>query len=227
MQKRSRFIEYECEKFSHSIQFVPTCVNKDVFSEVYFMRKERYPLFPLSAHLLPEGRMALRIFEPRYTRMVKEACAENKGFVMCMLDANGDKETNKHIHKIGTMAHVVDFDMLDDGLLGIKVSGSYLVEVSRIETEQDGLRTGHCRTIEQWDCALAPQQLAPMDERLKEIFSDYEELASLYDAPKFECPNWVLNRWLELLPVDGAQKQHFLEQKECTGLLHYLSALIA
>ena len=171
--------------------------------------------------------MALRIFEPRYLRMVKEACAENKGFVMCMLNASGDKDLNEHIHKIGTMAHVVDFDMLDDGLLGIKVAGSKLVEVSDIQTEKDGLRTGTCKPMSQWDCTLAPQQLAPMDERLKEIFSDYEELASLYDAPKFDCPNWVLNRWLELLPVDGAQKQHFLAQKECTGLLHYLSALIA
>jgi Lon protease-like protein len=198
-----------------------------VLSEVNFMSEERVPLFPLSAHLLPEGRMALRIFEPRYLRMVKEACAENKGFVMCMLNANGDKDKNEHIHRIGTMASVVDFDMLDDGLLGIKVAGSHLVEVTDIKTEKDGLRTGSCQSIAQWDCALAPQQLAPMDERLKEIFSDYEELALLYDAPKFDCPNWVLNRWLELLPVDGAQKQHFLAQKECTGLLHYLSALIA
>ena len=96
------------------------------------MSVERFPLFPLSAHLLPEGRMALRIFEPRYVRMVKQACAENKGFVMCMLNANGDKNLNEHIHKIGTYAQVVDFDMLDDGLLGIKVAGSHLVEVSSI-----------------------------------------------------------------------------------------------
>jgi Lon protease-like protein len=191
------------------------------------MSENRYPLFPLSAHLLPEGRMALRIFEPRYVRMVKEACAENKGFVMCMLNANGDKERNEHIHKIGTFAHVVDFDMLDDGLLGIKVAGSHLVEVSNIQTDKDDLRTGVCESITPWTCDLSPRQLAPMDERLKEIFGNYDELASLYDEPKFECPTWVLNRWLELLPVDGAQKQHFLAQRECTSLLNYLSALIA
>ncbi|KHT56471.1 peptidase S16 [Alteromonas marina] len=191
------------------------------------MSVERFPLFPLSAHLLPEGRMALRIFEPRYVRMVKEACAENKGFVMCMLNANGDKNANEHIHKIGTYAQVVDFDMLDDGLLGIKVAGSYLVEVSNIEVEHDGLRTGSCKVLEPWQCDLAPQQIAPMDERLKEIFGNYEELAALYESPKFDCPNWVLNRWLELLPVDGSQKQHFLAQRECTSLVNYLSALIA
>lgn len=91
----------------------------------------------------------------------------------------------------------------------------------------DGLRTGSCKVLEPWQCDLAPQQIAPMDERLKEIFGNYEELASLYESPKFDCPNWVLNRWLELLPVDGSQKQHFLAQRECTSLLNYLSALIA
>lgn len=191
------------------------------------MSEERFPLFPLSAHLLPEGRMALRIFEPRYIRMVKQACVENKGFVMCMLNAGGDKEKNEHIHKIGTFARVVDFDLLDDGLLGIKVAGSHLVEVAEIRTEDDGLRTGLCTPKAPWICDLAPQQIAPMDERLKEIFGNYEELASLYESPKFDCPHWVLNRWLELLPVDGSQKQHFLAQRECTGLLNYLSALIA
>ncbi|MGL4715609.1 MAG: LON peptidase substrate-binding domain-containing protein, partial [Aeromonas sp.] len=30
-------------------------------------------LFPLSAHLLPGGIMPLRIFEPRYQRMIAEA----------------------------------------------------------------------------------------------------------------------------------------------------------
>jgi len=190
------------------------------------MSNNRFPLFPLSAHLLPEGRMALRIFEPRYVRMVKEACAENKGFVMCMLNANGDKSANEHIHKIGTYATVVDFDMLDDGLLGIKVAGSHLVEVEDILVEKDELRTGICTPIDSWNCDLSTQQIAPMDERLKEIFGNYEELASLYDEPKFDSPNWVLNRWLELLPVDGSQKQHFLEQRECTNLLKYLSTLI-
>ena len=198
-----------------------------VFSDVINMSVERFPLFPLSAHLLPEGRMALRIFEPRYVRMVKQACAENKGFVMCMLNANGDKDKNQHIHKIGTYAQVVDFDMLDDGLLGIKVAGSHLVEVNSIEVEKDGLRTGNCKALPPWQCDLAPQQIAPMDERLKEIFGNYEDLAALYETPKFDCPNSVLNRWLELLPVDGSQKQHFLEQRECTSLLNYLSALIA
>jgi len=41
-------------------------------------------LFPLSAHLLPGGIMPLRIFEPRYQRMIAQA--GDQGFALCMLD---------------------------------------------------------------------------------------------------------------------------------------------
>ncbi|MDO6566153.1 LON peptidase substrate-binding domain-containing protein [Alteromonas sp. 1_MG-2023] len=184
------------------------------------------PLFPLSAHLLPEGRMALRIFEPRYMRMVKQACAENKGFVMCMLNASGDKSVNEHIYPIGTYAKVVDFDLLDDGLLGIKVAGLHLVEVTDVAVESDGLRTGQCHTVAPWNCEISPQQLAPIDDRLKEIFENYTEIASLYEETRFDDPLWVLRRWLELLPVDGGQKQQFLTEGGGKKLLNYLCALV-
>lgn len=190
------------------------------------MKPELLPLFPLSAHLLPGGRMALRIFEPRYVRMVKEACANNTGIVMCMLDVAGDKSTNQHIFSIGTYAEIIDFDLLDDGLLGIKVAGLYCVEVSDIQTEEDGLRLGRCTPVSNWDCDITPQQIAPMNERLKEIFERYQELQTLYEKPAFENPVWVMLRWLELLPVDAKQKQHFLRQKDSKKLLNYLSALV-
>ena len=55
------------------------------------------PLFPLSAHLLPGGGMSLRIFEPRYTRMIKQACASDSGFGICMLNSKGDKDKNEKV----------------------------------------------------------------------------------------------------------------------------------
>ncbi len=190
------------------------------------MNMQRYPLFPLTAHLLPDGRMALRIFEPRYLRMVKEACATDSGFVVCMLNNKGDKEKNQHVHAIGTYAKVIDFDMLDDGLLGITVEGIYCVEISEIETESDELRTGMCLPLDNWSCEVHNQDIAPMVDKLRQVFEHYQDLAAIYETPKFDNPMWVLLRWLELLPVDAKQKQHFLEQKSCTKLLHYLSSLV-
>jgi Lon protease-like protein len=165
------------------------------------------PLFPLSAHLLPGGRMSLRIFEPRYVRMIKEACATDTGFGVCMLDSKGDKNSNAHIYPIGTFAKVIDFDLLDDGFLGVTVEGQDCFKINSITTQTDELRVGEC-------------------EYIKRIFENYPELKALYLTPQFNDPIWVIYRWLELLPVDALQKQEFLQQKSCTKALEYLTQLV-
>ncbi|MET1218031.1 MAG: LON peptidase substrate-binding domain-containing protein [Glaciecola sp.] len=185
-----------------------------------------HPLFPLSAHVLPGGRMALRIFEQRYTRMVKEACASETGFVICMLNSQGDKERNEHIYPIGTYVSVVDFNLLDDGLLGVTVEGQRNVRITNIRTEHDGLRIGDCEMIPSWEFTATKELLYPMDKKLEEIFKRYPEVNSLYDKTDFDDPIWVINRWLELLPVDAQKKQEFLQENDCSKIVQYLSGLV-
>ncbi|WP_395341037.1 LON peptidase substrate-binding domain-containing protein [Ningiella sp. W23] len=186
----------------------------------------QFPLFPLSSHILPEGRMALRIFEPRYTRMVKEVCEADTGFVVCMINSSGDKTNNTHIFPLGTFCKVIDFDILEDGLLGVTIEGQYCVSINNIETQYDELRIGQCTTCPDWHCESDPEELAPMTERLIEVFERYPEVSKLYDNAKFDDSVWVVNRWLELLPVGAEQKQHFMAQRDCNRIVEYLSQLI-
>ncbi|MCW8093023.1 LON peptidase substrate-binding domain-containing protein [Alteromonas sp. ASW11-130] len=189
------------------------------------MNAEKLPVFPLSAHILPGGRMALRIFEPRYLRMVKHACATDTVFVICMHCNHVNIAQNQQILPIGTAVRVIDFNTLPDGLLGIKVAGEYCVEVDNVVTEFDGLQRADCKKYQVWNAQQLTQQIAPMDERLKEIFAQFTDLAQQYDELKFSDSNWVLFRWLELLPIDAKKKQHFLVQKDAKELLSYLFAL--
>jgi Lon protease-like protein len=184
------------------------------------------PLFPLSAHILPGGRMSLRIFEPRYVRMVKEACANQTGIGICMLNSQGDIEANQHIHPVGTYVTVEDFDMLDDGLLGITVEGHRCFSIDSITTEHDGLRSGQCSWLDNWSSVNESLRIEPMDSRLKEIFEKYPEVQTLYKKPEFDNPIWVIYRWLELIPVNAEQKQHFLKQNDCSTALKYLAQLV-
>ena len=186
----------------------------------------KLPLFPLSSHILPDGRMALRIFEPRYVRMVKEACASDSGFVISMVNSQGNNEENTHMFPVGTVCRVIDFDVLEDGLLGVTVEGVECVTITDIETEQDGLRVGTCATVPKWQCEVSNAQLHPIDTRLKEIFAQYPEVSSLYSETHFDDTVWVINRWLELLPVGAEQKQHFISQPDCSKVLSYLTQLI-
>lgn len=170
--------------------------------------------------------MALRIFEPRYVRMVKEACAAQGGFGICMLDVKGDKQQNQHIHSLGTYAEVIDFDLLEDGLLGITVEGKSCFRINHIQTQEDGLRTGQCDWVANWRCEVSPELMSPIDKRLREIFDKYPEVNSLYHKPNFDDPIWVIYRWLEILPVKAEQKQMFLQEKDCAKALEFLTNLV-
>ncbi|MEM0912915.1 MAG: LON peptidase substrate-binding domain-containing protein [Pseudomonadota bacterium] len=187
----------------------------------------RLPLFPLSSHLLPEGRLALRIFEPRYTRMVKEACGQQTGFVICMLNPDGDKTQNTHIFKKGTYCEVIDFDILNDGLLGITVEGKGCVQIGDISTEHDGLRMAECRRTPLWSDCGTVFDYERISERLQEVFEKYSDVNSLYEnAHKFEDYEWVINRWIELLPLAAEQKQHFMNLGSSAKVAEYLNELI-
>lgn len=184
------------------------------------------PLFPLSSHILPGGRMALRIFEPRYVRMIKQSCANQSPFVICMVNNAGDKALNTHIFGLGTRCKVIDFDILEDGLLGVTVEGLDFMNISDIETEYDGLLVATCSSSPSWQCELKPSELDPIDKRLQEIFERFPDVSSLYTNMPFDDPMWVIHRWIELIPVGAEQKQHFLSQRDCKKVLHYLSQLI-
>lgn len=183
------------------------------------------PLFPLSAHVLPQGRMDLRIFEPRYVRMVKNACATQTGFGICMFNAKGDKDRNEHIYSVGTHVTVVDFDMLSDGLLGITVEGDRCFNIEKVTSEKDGLLLGQCS----WSPIWQPEpegNVALVKQRLMDIFDKYPEIQELYPEPLFDDPMWVIYRWLELLPVSAEQKQHFIQQRDYVKTVDYLTQLV-
>lgn len=186
------------------------------------------PLFPLSAHIFPGGKMALRIFEERYTRMIKEALREERGFGICMLNPRGDRNDNTHIYPIGTYVKVIDFDLLDDGLLGVTVEGVHLFRIDNVITEKDDLRVGHVALIESWDedkFSIQEPRLI-LHERLTQIIESYPELKTLYPRLPANDYSWVVYRWLELLPIKAADKQELLGQSDPDSVVSFLESLI-
>lgn len=186
------------------------------------------PLFPLSGHVLPGGTMRLRIFEPRYIRMVKEACngRDCRPIGMCMLNDDGDRQTNTHIYPLGTAATIVDFEQLPDGLLGITVAGHHLFRITDVKVDEDGLRVARTERVQDWP----QQQLGSNDkflaEQLVEIYNTYPEMAVAYDDAQLERADWVCLRWLELLPVSAKTKQDLLLEDTADAALDFLRNLV-
>lgn len=170
--------------------------------------------------------MALRIFEPRYVRMVKQACASQSGFGICMFNPKGDKIQNTHIHPIGTYVTVVDFDLLDDGLLGITVEGHRCFKIDSISTDEDELRMGQCQWLESWPTVAFEDPQQVLNTRLKDVFEKYPEIAQLYPDPHFDDVAWVIYRWLELIPINSEQKQQLIDYKDYSKAFEFLSQLV-
>ncbi|MFQ1685794.1 LON peptidase substrate-binding domain-containing protein [Aeromonas veronii] len=167
----------------------------------------RLALFPLSAHLLPGGIMPLRIFEPRYQRMIAEA--GESGFALCMVDPR-QPDALRNMLPIATRVTIIDFDRLPDGMLGITVQGMERVQIEDLWQEPDGLRIGEVTPMTAWPPRRLHPDQQPLVEALREVFADYPDYADLYPAPCWDDGNWVAQRWLEVLPIPPEQKQLLL-----------------
>jgi len=85
------------------------------------------PLFPLRVVLFPGGRLDLQIFEQRYIDLVTPCLKTDSGFGVCLLKQGEEvirPGTQQTIHRTGTYARIVDWNSLDNGLLGITVQGA-------------------------------------------------------------------------------------------------------
>lgn len=180
-------------------------------------------LFPLSAHLLPGGIMPLRIFEPRYLRMIAEA--QVREFALCMLDPR-QPDALRNMYPIATRVRIIDFDRLPDGLLGIKVQGVDRLRIRDLWQEGDGLRVCDAQRLPPWQGGHLPQDQRNLAQALREVFSDYPEYAALYHEPAWDDACWVAQRWIEVLPIPAEQKQWLMACEDYRPALRLLSNLL-
>ncbi|CAH0533525.1 hypothetical protein VST7929_01395 [Vibrio stylophorae] len=183
--------------------------------------------FPLASHLFPGGIMQLRIFEPRYVRMVKECCAQQCGFALAMIEEQ-HTEAEKQMLALGTLAthvKIIDFDQLEDGFFSITIQGVERVKIHDIRGDDDGLLVAQTIPLTNWAPSETPSHAQSMVLKLKAFFRSNPEYAALY--PHFDYQNavWLCYRWLEILPLSCQQKQSLLSRDSHQDTLRFLQAL--
>ena len=184
------------------------------------------PLFPLAAVLFPGGPLSLRIFEPRYVDMVGRCMKDGSGFVVVLIvdgqEAGGGALTTA---AVGTEARIVDFNRLDDGLLGLSCMGAGRLRVMRAWRQGDGLNLGEVTPLAPDPAVTIPEDCAHLAEVLRQV---YPELGPTYAsiAPQFDDASWVGQRLAELAPLEPAVKQGLLELEDPIERLRYLAPMI-
>ncbi|ABK44148.1 peptidase S16, lon-like protein [Magnetococcus marinus MC-1] len=100
------------------------------------------PLFPLHVHLQPGQQLALRIFEPRYLKMISQVAGKTSAFGIVPIISGSDAGEIPLIETHGMLASIVDFQNMPDGLLGITVLGERGFKIQRTWVMEDGLLMG-------------------------------------------------------------------------------------
>ncbi|EJM7151874.1 LON peptidase substrate-binding domain-containing protein [Vibrio parahaemolyticus] len=183
-------------------------------------------LFPLTSVVLPEGKMNLRIFEPRYKRMVKECSLQNVGFGVCLVGSDGDPKAVGNVSSIGTLVKMVDFETLSDGLLGITVVGEKRFKVKRVRADADGLRHAEVDWLDNWQTPSQQLDFGYLSQQLAQVYEQFPQLGTLYQHRFYDDSAWVTQRWLELLPLDCNLFEQLVGAEDCIPALQFLTEAI-
>jgi len=180
-------------------------------------------LFPLNIVLFPQGPLPLRIFETRYVDMVRRCMRESRGFGVVLI-REGAEVGPAETFDVGTMAKIVDFHQLADGLLGLSCVGEHRFRIRSRSRQADGLNLAEVD-------ALAPEPQIPVPARharlpalLKNVLP---QLGEVYAEMEMQLNDaaWVGHRLAEILPIPLPDKQSCLELDDPLQRLDVLSPL--
>ena len=183
------------------------------------------PLFPLDAVLFPGGLLPLRIFEPRYVDMVRRCLRSEEAFGVVLIHEGTDISTAVSTAGIGTSARIVDFQPLSDGLLGILGRGERRFRVITHGVQADGLHIAQVEWLPGPAAIDMPQEYQPMVPVLRQVMASLGNVARFIE-PHYEDPDWVSNRFAELLPIDRLTQQRLLEMDDALARLRLLAPLV-
>jgi uncharacterized protein len=168
------------------------------------------PLFPLHTVLFPDGPLTLRIFETRYTDMVRDCMRQQQPFGVVLIEQGEEAGDVALTATVGCTARIADFYTLKDGLLGISCVGGRRFRVSRVWREPDGLNRAEVTWLPAEPATTLPPEYAEIGATVRNAV---EELAERYQHvdKRYDEASWTSARLTELLPIALPDKQALLE----------------
>lgn len=177
------------------------------------------PLFPLNTVLFPDGYLQLRIFEVRYLELVRECIANNTEFGVTSLTSGREARVAGQIEglaEFGTLAHIFGITTAAPNLQHIRCIGRSRFKVLSSEQQKNGLWMAEIEPLEPDQVIPVPMELQDTSRALAHLITALkEEKLASNDFPMLppfrlnEC-GWVSNRWCDLLPLTGQEKQRLL-----------------
>lgn len=185
------------------------------------MSDDDVALFPLGTVLFPGGLLPLRIFEARYMDMAKACLRDGTPFGVCLIRAGREVGTPAEPETIGCLAHIVDWDMQQLGLLLVTTVGGERFRILERRVEPDGLARARIERLPADDDDAVPEAFAACRALLERVIA--ERGAKVFAEPhRLDSASWVGCRLSEILPVPLAAKQKLMELDDALVRLEIL-----
>ncbi|MGB6307237.1 MAG: LON peptidase substrate-binding domain-containing protein [Steroidobacteraceae bacterium] len=181
-------------------------------------------LFPLNIVLFPGGALPLRIFETRYVDMVRRCMRGSQSFGVALI-REGQEVGPAETFDVGTLAKIVDFHQLSDGLLGLSCVGERRFRILSRGRQADGLNLAEVGWLAPEPAVAVPSRHARLSELLKDVLPQLGEVYTGIEL-RLDDAAWVGHRLAEILPIPPTDKQKCLELDDPIERLDMLGPLV-
>ena len=187
------------------------------------------PLFPLSGVLMPHGRVPLQIFEQRYLDLVRESMRNGEPFGVIWIRHGAEVAERgaaaPELGDVGTCAHIVDWDQLPNGLLGITIEGRQRFELLETGLRANGLVTGQVQLLPEPEPVRVREEWQSLVDVLRslEVHPHVERMGLDLD---YNDAWQVAYGLVQLLPLDEALKYELLCISDIEQLVSELNAML-
>ena len=184
----------------------------------------KHALFPLNTVLFPGSILPLQIFEQRYLNLVTDCMKQQTGFVIVLISEGKEVGAAPQIYRTGCYVEIIDWESLENGLLGITIQAKYRAQLSNSSVRDDGLLLAEISPLNSTldDDAILPERFKPLSDTLEQLLQ--HPFAARYRG-KVDLDNTadICYRLGELLPISNKEKQLLLETETTEQMLDQLA----
>ena len=185
----------------------------------------RLALFPLQLVLFPGLSLELQIFERRYLRLVVDTLKTGAPFGIVPICEGSESGDPPSFFSSGTSVQISDWHQLDNGLLGIRITGQHRFEVLSTDVDPDNLIQAEVRWLED-------EPDIPLSEDYRGLQDLLNDLARHPGAAAFQLKPDTHNatelgfQLAQVLPLDEEQKLELLCMHNPIERLEVLADLV-
>ncbi|MGF1690558.1 LON peptidase substrate-binding domain-containing protein [Photobacterium kagoshimensis] len=181
------------------------------------------PLLFQKRHVLPKGKMPMRVAPGSQMEAFKHALNSDIGFGVCMIDDS----KSSHCSQIGTRVTVEDLDTSkNDGALIVTLYAHENFGIKSLEQHSNGGIFAEFHPLPLWPEIKIDNDQQLLADKLQIMFDKYPELAGLHQHKEFNNLSWLCQRWLEILPVPAQEKQALINTPNCFNTCDYLMSMM-